>query len=159
MIVNMDEKTIKIIEAIGKTTDKLIEILMEVQRQSNENCVTEEELKIISKELGIPLSKVYGVATFYSMLSTKKRGKYVIQVCNSGPCYVKNSKLIAKLFEGVLGIKMGEITSDGLFSLEYTSCIGACDLAPAVKINEEVYGNLDREKIHKLIDTLRKEEM
>lgn len=159
MIVNMDEKTIKIIEAIGKTTDKLIEILMEVQRQSNENCVTEEELKIISKELGVPLSKVYGVATFYSMLSTKKRGKYVIQVCNSGPCYVKNSKLIAKLFEGVLGIKMGEITSDGLFSLEYTSCIGACDLAPAVKINEEVYGNLDREKIHKLIDTLRKEEM
>lgn len=159
MIVNMDEKTIKIIEAIGKTTDKLIEILMEVQRQSNENCVTEEELKIISKELGVPLSKVYGVATFYSMLSTKKRGKYVIQVCNSGPCYVKNSKLIAKLFENVLGIKMGEITSDGLFSLEYTSCIGACDLAPAVKINEEVYGNLDREKIYKLIDTLRKEEI
>lgn len=159
MIVNMDEKTIKIIEAIGKTTDKLIEILMEVQRQSNENCVTEEELKIISKELGVPLSKVYGVATFYSMLSTKKRGEYVIQVCNSGPCYVKNSKLIAKLFENVLGIKMGEITSDGLFSLEYTSCIGACDLAPAVKINEEVYGNLDREKIYKLIDTLRKEEM
>lgn len=157
--MNMDEKTIKIIKQIGKTPDKLIEILMEVQSQSNENCVTEEDLKIISKELGIPLSKVYGVATFYSMLSTKKRGKYVIQVCNSGPCYVKNSKLIAKLFEAVLGINMGEMTADGLFSLEYTSCIGACDLAPAVKINEEVYGNLDSEKIYKLIDTLRKEEM
>lgn len=157
--MNMDENTIKIIEKIGKTPDKLIEILIKVQRQSNENYITEDQLKIISKELCVPLSKVYGVATFYSMLSIKKRGKYVIQICNSGPCYVKNSKEIAKAFEAALGINMGEVTDDGLFSLEFTSCIGACDLAPAVKINEEIYGNLDKEKVYKIIDSLRKEEV
>ncbi|WP_165613075.1 NADH-quinone oxidoreductase subunit NuoE family protein [Paramaledivibacter caminithermalis] len=156
--MNMDKRIIKIIEKIGKTSDKLIEILLEVQKQSDENYITEKELKIISKELRIPLSKVYGVASFYSMLSTKKRGKYVVQICNSAPCYVKNSKEVAKFFEAALGIKMGEITEDGLFSLEFTSCIGACDLAPAVKINEEIYGNLDRDKIYKIIDSLRKEE-
>lgn len=156
--MNKGEKTIDIIKRIGKTPDKLIEVLLEVQRQSKENCITEKDLKIISKELDVSISKAYGVATFYSMLSTKKRGKYVIQICNSGPCYVKNSKKVAKAFESILGIKIGEITEDGLFSLEYTSCIGACDLAPAVKINEEIYGNLNREKISEIIDSLRKEE-
>lgn len=156
--MNKGEKTIDIIKRIGNTPDKLIEVLLEVQSHSDENYITEKELKIISRELDVPLSKAFGVASFYSMLSTKKRGKYVIQVCNSGPCYVKNSKKVAKAFESALGIKMGEITEDGLFSLEYTSCIGACDLAPAAKINEEIYGNLDIEKIYKLIDSLRKEE-
>ncbi len=156
--MNKGERTINIIKRIGNTADKLIEVLLEVQSQSDENYITEEELKIISRELDIPISKAFGVASFYSMLSTKKRGKYVIQICNSGPCYVKNSKRVAKAFESALGIKMGEITEDGLFSLEYTSCIGACDLAPAAKINEEIYGNLDKEKIYKLIDSLRKEE-
>lgn len=156
--MNKGEKTMEIIKKIGSTPDKLIEVLLEVQNQSNENCITEDDLKIISKELNVSMSKAYGVATFYSMFSTKRRGRYVIQICNSGPCYVKNSKKVAKAFESILGIKMGEMTEDGLFSLEYTSCIGACDLAPAVKINEDVYGNLNREKIHKLIDSLRKEE-
>lgn len=157
--MDIGKKTIEIIEKIGKTPDRLIEVLLEAQKQSDENYITEEDLKIISRELNVPLSKVYGVATFYSMLSTKKRGKYVIQICNSGPCYVKNSKEVAKAFEAALGINMGEVTADGLFSLEFTSCIGACDLAPAAKINEEIYGNLDKEKIFKLIDSLRKEEV
>lgn len=157
--MDMDKKTVEIIERIGKTPDRLIEVLLEVQKQSDENYISENQLKIISKELNVPLSKVYGVATFYSMLSTKKRGKYVVQICNSGPCYVRNSKKIAEAFEDALGIKIGEVTEDGLFSLEFTSCIGACDLAPAVKINEEIYGNLDREKVYKLIDSLRKEEV
>ena len=155
--MNATEKITKIVKDIGKTPDKLIEVLLKVQSQSDENYITEEELRIISNQLDVPLSKAYGVATFYSMLSTKKRGKYVIQICNSGPCYVKNSKKIAKTFESALGIKVGEVTADGLFSLEYTSCIGACDLAPAVKINEDIYGNLDREKVYKLLDTLRRE--
>ncbi|WP_432408143.1 NAD(P)H-dependent oxidoreductase subunit E [Wukongibacter sp. M2B1] len=156
--MNKSEKTIDIIKRIGNTSDKLIEVLLEVQSQSEGNYIREEDLKIISRELGISISKAFGVASFYSMLSTKKRGKYVIQICNSGPCYVKNSKKVAKIFEAILGIKMGEMTEDGLFSLEYTSCIGACDQAPAVKINEEIYGNLDKEKIYKLISSLRKEE-
>lgn len=149
----------EIIKKIGRTPDKLIEILIEIQSSSDNHYVTEEELQIVSNYLEIPLSKAYGVATFYSMLSTKKRGKFVIQICNSAPCYLKNSKNIAETFEAILGIEVGEVTKDGLFSLEYTSCIGACDIAPAVKINDEIYGELNAEKIEKVINDLRKEEM
>ncbi|MGF7058850.1 NAD(P)H-dependent oxidoreductase subunit E [Brassicibacter mesophilus] len=149
----------EIIKKIGRTPDKLIEILIEIQSSSDKHYVTEEELQIVSNYLEIPLSKAYGVATFYSMLSTKKRGKFVIQICNSAPCYLKNSKNIAETFEAILGIEVGEVTKDGLFSLEYTSCIGACDIAPAVKINDDIYGELNAEKIEKIINDLRKEEM
>lgn len=155
----MDEKTmiLKIIERIGNTPDKLIEILTAVQSNSKEHYIKEEQLMLISNCLKIPLSRVYGVATFYSMISTTKKGKYVIQICNSGPCYVKKSRNIIHAFEEALGIKIGETTSDGLFSMEYTSCFGACHIAPAVKINDEIYGNLDRDKVLKILTALRKE--
>jgi len=158
IFVDTVQKVQEIIEKIGKTPDKLIEILIEIQSNSDNHYVKEEELQIVSKCLGIPLSKAYGVATFYSMLSTRKRGKYLIQICNSAPCYLKNSKSVVKAFENILKIGIGEVTDDGMFSLEYTSCIGACDIAPAVKINDEIYGNLDKEKIKKIIIDLRKEE-
>ncbi len=147
-----------IIEKIGNTPDKLIEILIEVQRQSEENYISKDALKIISKELKISLSKAYGVASFYSMLSTKKRGRYVIQICNSAPCYMNGGKQVKKYFEDILGITVGEMTDDGLFSLEFTGCIGTCDKAPAVKINDKVYGNLNKEKVEALVDSIRKEE-
>ncbi len=157
--MDADQKVKVIVERIGNTPDKLIEILLKIQNVSDSHYVSEEELKIVSDCLGVPLSKVYGVATFYSMLSTKKRGKYVIQICNSAPCYLANSKNVVKAFEKILDIKIGEVTEDGIFSLEYTSCIGACDIAPAVKINDEIYGNLDEEKIKEIIINLRKEEV
>lgn len=155
--MSLQQMVLGIIEEKGNTKDKLIEILLEIQSRTEGNYVPKETLKIISESLDIPLSKVYGVATFYSMLSIKERGKYVIQICNSAPCYISGSSDIVKAFEEVLGIKMGEVTQDGMFSLEYTSCIGACNLAPAVKINDKVYGNLDKNKIIEILDSLREE--
>lgn len=152
-------KISSIIEEIGKTDDKLIEVLIEVQKKSEKNYLSEEVLKIVSKDMNISLSRVYGTASFYSMLSTEERGKYVIQICNSAPCYLKDGKNIVKIFQDILGIKMGEITDDGLFSLEFTSCIGACDIAPAVKINDKLYGNLDRGKIFNILSSIRRGEM
>ncbi|MTI46200.1 complex I 24 kDa subunit family protein [Sporosalibacterium faouarense] len=140
---------------IGK--DKLIETLINVQKNSKGHYISEDKLEEISKELGVSLSKVHGVASFYSMLSTKERGEYVVQICNSGPCYIQGANNIATIFEEELGIKMGEVTEDKKFSLEFTSCIGACDIAPAVKINNEVYGGLNKEKIRELVEMLRKE--
>ena len=156
---DMEEKAsiTSIIQNIGSTEDKLIEILIAVQAQSKEHYINEEQLNMISRILGIPLSKAYGVASFYSMLSTKKKGKYIIEICNSGPCYVKNSSHILKVLEELLNIKVGEITPDGLFSIEYTSCFGACNIAPAIKINDEIYGNLTSEKVAKIVEALRKE--
>lgn len=152
-------KITNLIQKIGNTPDKLIEILIALQAQSQEHYINEEELNMISEALGIPLSKAYGVASFYSMLSTVKKGKYVVQICNSGPCYVKKSNQIIKAIEDCLGIKVGEITSDGLFSIEYTSCFGACSMAPAIKINDEVYGNLTSEKIVKILESIKGEEV
>jgi len=146
-----------IIQNIGSTQDKLIEILIAVQAQSKEHYISEEQLNIISSLLDIPLSKVYGVASFYSMLSTIKKGKYVIEICNSGPCYVKNSSQIVKVVEELLNIKVGEMTKDGLFSIQYISCFGACHIAPAIRINDEIYGSLTSEKVTKIIESLRKE--
>lgn len=146
-----------IIQSIGNTPDKLIEVLIAVQAGSPEHYIKEEELYFISEALNVPPSKAYGVASFYSMLSTKIKGKYVIQVCSSGPCYVKKSSLIASEIENYLGIKVGEMTPDGLFSLEYTSCFGACSMAPAMKINDEIYGNLNRERIINILESLKQE--
>ncbi len=149
------ECVLQAIQEVGGTKDKVIEVLLKLQDNSRDNYITDGQLEEVSQELGIPLSKVYGVASFYSLLSTQQRGENVIQICNSGPCYVKGSKNVVEMFEAALGIKMGEVTEDGKFSLEFTSCIGACDIAPAVKINDEVYGNLDKQKIDEIINGIR----
>ncbi|KAB3530756.1 NAD(P)H-dependent oxidoreductase subunit E [Alkaliphilus serpentinus] len=148
----------EIIDNVGNTPDKLLEVLIAVQESSEENYISEEQLVSVSKGLGVTLSKAYGVATFYSMLSLKQRGKYVIQLCNSAPCYVNKAFEIIRAFEENLGIKVGEVTDDGLFSLEFVSCIGACHMAPAVKINDEVFGNLDRFKVKSILEEIIRRE-
>ena len=97
---------------------------------------------IISDETGIPLEKIYGVATFYSQFSLQPKGQYRISVCLGTACYVKGSGDIFKKLEELLGITNGECTPDGKFSLDSCRCVGACGLAPVMMINDEVYGRL-----------------
>lgn len=144
-----------VIDRIGKTEDKLLEILIALQKNSVQNYLSEEVIRTVANVLDISMTKVYGIANFYSMLSTEARGKYVIQVCHSGPCHVAGEEHITEILEDILAIKMGETTSDGNFTLEYTSCIGACDQAPSMRINESIYGRLDRQKIFNLIQELK----
>jgi|WetSurMetagenome_2_1015567.scaffolds.fasta_scaffold09348_5 NADH:ubiquinone oxidoreductase subunit E/ferredoxin/NAD-dependent dihydropyrimidine dehydrogenase PreA subunit len=101
--------------------------------------------------LNLSMSEVYGVATFYSFLSTKPLGKNVIRLCKSVPCYLQGSQMILKSIEDELGIKPGETTRDKKFSLELANCIGACDRAPALLVNQEVYGNLTPKKISSIL--------
>jgi len=101
-----------------------------------------EVQKIIALELGKSLEEVYGVATFYSQFSLNPKGKYKISVCLGTACYVKGSGDIFNRLSEKLGIKGGECTPDGKFSLEACRCIGACGLAPVLTINDEVYGKL-----------------
>ena len=97
---------------------------------------------MISDETGIPLEKIYGIATFYAQFALQPKGKYQISVCLGTACYVKGSgDVFAKLGE-CLGIQGGECTNDGKFSLEACRCIGACGLAPVITINDDVYGRL-----------------
>ena len=97
---------------------------------------------MISDETGIPLEKIYGVATFYSQFSLQPQGQYRISVCLGTACYVKGSGDIFKKLEELLGITNGECTPDGKFSLDSCRCVGACGLAPVMMINDEVYGRL-----------------
>ena len=97
---------------------------------------------MITDETGIPLEKIYGVATFYSQFSLQPKGQYRISVCLGTACYVKGSGDIFKKLEELLGITNGECTPDGKFSLDSCRCVGACGLAPVMMINDEVYGRL-----------------
>ena len=97
---------------------------------------------MISDETGIPLEKIYGVATFYSQFSLQPKGQYRISVCLGTACYVKGSGDNFKKLEELLGITNGECTPDGKFSLDSCRCVGACGLAPVMMINDEVYGRL-----------------
>lgn len=143
------------IRKTGKSDDQLLEILIEIQSRSEHNYVSKEAMKEVASFLNIPEAKVYEVATFYSMLSTKPRGKNLIQICGSPSCCAAGKDGITKAFEEALGVKMGEVTKDGLFSLEYTGCIGACDIAPAAKINGVTYGNLNADKINSIISKIK----
>lgn len=97
---------------------------------------------MIADGMGISLEKVYGVATFYSQFALNPKGKYQISVCLGTACYVKGSGDVYSKLEEVLGIKGGECTADGKFSLDACRCVGACGLAPVMMINDEVYGRL-----------------
>ena len=99
----------------------------------------------------LSISEVYGVSTFYSFLSTKPLGKNVIRVCKSVPCYLQGSQMILKSIEDEIGIKPGEATRNKKFSLELANCIGACDQAPAMLINQDVHGNLTPQKISRIL--------
>ena len=132
-----------------KGQEDLLELLREAQNRSG--YLSEKTIVKIAKSLDIPISDVYGVATFYSFLSTKPQGRNVIRVCKSLPCFLKNSQTIIKSVEEELGIKPGETTPDGKFSFQLTNCIGACDKAPAMLINNDVHVDLTPGKISRIL--------
>ena len=101
-----------------------------------------EVQEMIAAGMGVPLEKVYGVATFYAQFALSPKGKYYISVCLGTACYVKGSGAVLDKLEEKLGIDVGECTADEKFSLEACRCIGACGLAPVLTVNEEVYGRL-----------------
>lgn len=112
----------------------------------------------VADGLGISLSEVYGVATFYSRFSLTPKGKHRISVCLGTACYVKGADKILAEVEKKLGIKSGECTEDGLFSIDSCRCVGACGLAPVMMIDEEVYGKLTPAMVDKILDKYIKEE-
>ncbi len=117
--------------------------------------LSEKILKEISEKAGIPISHVYGVASFYSLLHTKKQGKNVIYVCQSPSCHVNGSTNIIKILEKLTKARVGKTSKDKKFSLYLTSCIGCCDEAPAMLMNGKAYTKLNEEKLNKIIKKCR----
>lgn len=107
--------------------------------------------KVIAREMDLSLTQVYNFITFYAMLSTKSHGKFTIRICKSAPCHVNGAAEVIHAIEDQLGVKMGETTEDGRFTLEYCPCLGLCDIAPAIMINKKVYGNLTAESVREII--------
>ncbi len=117
-----------------------------------------EVQEIISKRLDIPVAEIYGIVTFYSMFSLKPKGKYVIGICLGTACYVQAAQQIANRLEEILGIKPGETTSDGLFTIDILRCLGACALAPVMVINEKILPRVKVNDLQRIIDEyVRKE--
>ena len=115
----------------------------------------EEVQNYIAKELDIPVSDIYGVATFYAQFNLEPKGQYIISVCMGTACYVKGSQQVLDKLEEVLEIPAGRTTKDGMFTLNATRCLGACGLAPVIMVNDDVYGRLTPDQIPGIIAKYR----
>lgn len=149
-----EKEVLNILNKYDKSRQNILYILKELQDKDSDNQVKEEYAKIISKEMNINLAEIYEIITFYSMFNANKQGKYIIEVCTSGPCYVTKSKVIVEHLKKRLGIDIGQTTKDYRFTLKSCSCIGSCDISPVIKIGEEVYGHLTIEKVDEIIKSL-----
>jgi NADH:ubiquinone oxidoreductase subunit E len=108
----------------------------------------------ISDALGIPLSEVNSVVSFYSLFSEKPKGKYCIGVCKGTACYVRGSENIIKKLEEVLGIEAGDTTEDGKFSIEILRCLGSCGLGPVMTVNDKVFTRVKADKVKEIISSV-----
>ena len=134
--------------------DVLIPILQEVQEQ--QGFLSRQAVIRVGRHLGLPASKVFGVATFYNQFRFQPNGKYHIQCCRGTACHVKGSASVLEAIELALGIKAGQTTRDGLFSLEVVACMGACGLAPAINVNGEFFAGVAPDSVREIINSYRK---
>lgn len=149
------EEKLKIIHSMGANTEHVLAILLELQDKSSRTYIDEETAQLVANEVGISTTHIYDILTFYAMLEVKPKGQYILEVCNSTPCHYNKSNEVMQVLEKELNIKVGETTDDHMFSLIYTQCVGACDIGPVIRIKDDVYGDLDEEKIKNLISRLK----
>ncbi len=141
------------VESQAGSPDSLIEVLHRAQEMFG--YLRNDVLEYVADALALPLAKVYGVATFYHLFHLKPKGKYQIHVCTGTACYVRGAdRLIAQL-QKELGVKLDETTADGLFTLCDARCIGSCGLAPAMMIEEDVYGRVEPKRIKRVLRKYR----
>jgi len=127
----------------------LMPVIQEAQRIYG--YMPEEVQKMVAEGMGVSLSEVYGIVTFYSQFSLTPKGKYRIVICMGTACYVIGAGKILERFEKELGIKDGECTADMKFSLNGARCVGACGLAPVISINDDVYGKLNESRVPEIL--------
>ncbi len=140
----------KILKDYSKEKGNLMIVLHKIQRACG-NYLPKEAVIEVAKVTNIPLNKLYGFISFYSMFSTQKRGKHIIRVCKDGPCVDNGGREIMNLLEKELEIKFGETTQNGIFTLEKTACIGTCTAAPAIMIDDEVFPNVTPDKLSSIL--------
>ena len=142
----------QIIEGRRSQPNQLIEVLQDIQK--NYGYISKEAMQTVSQALGVPLIEVYRVASFYKAFRLKPSGKNVLTMCTGTACHVRGSRLLLDQAIGQLGVKPGEVTTDGLFSVEHVNCLGACALGPIVTENGAYHHHMTPGKLRKLIETL-----
>lgn len=137
------------VERHGATREELIPILNEVNRALG--YLPAEALEEISRKLRVPKSQLFSVASFYHMLSTKPRGRHVIQFCESAPCHVAGGRQVWQTLQDLLNLKNGETSEDGRWTLITTSCLGICGVGPVLTIDDDIYGNVEPSQIPQIL--------
>jgi NADH-quinone oxidoreductase subunit E len=141
----------------GAKRDSLIPILQEIQER--DGFLSPDALVDVGKHLGIPTSKIYGVATFYNQFRFEPKGKYHVQVCRGTACHVLGSATVLQSLEKSLKIKAGQTSRDGLFSIEVVACIGACGLAPVICVNGEFHARVTENSLTEIIEKYKSMEV
>ncbi len=144
-MTNVDDKLMReeLISYIAEQKKKPGPLMPVMQKaQSIFGALTIDVQELIAEQLGIPMSDVYGVATFYSQFALEPKGEHIISVCMGTACYVRNIEKIMEKLSEELGVDPGQTTPDGRFTLEATRCLGCCGLAPVIMIDDQVYGRL-----------------
>ena len=142
----------KIEEICRRYTNEKTPLMMILSDIQNEyGYIPLDVQEIVSEETGISVAEIYGVVTFYSFFSLTPKGKFVIGCCLGTACYVKGAQKVIDVFSEELGIKPGETTDDGMFTLDALRCIGACGIAPAVSVNGKVYPKMTGSQVREVI--------
>ncbi len=143
-----------IVRKHGNDREHLLSILHDMQTGSPDNSLHRDALEELSRIMKVPLSDIVGTASFYTMFSLEPRGRHVIRLCESPPCYIAGEENILAALERKLGVAPGGTTADGLFTLETTSCLGACGVAPVMMVDDEVYGHLTEAKAVEIVERI-----
>jgi NADH-quinone oxidoreductase E subunit len=146
----------EILSRYSPEKENLIAILHDIQDSNPQNYIPENAIAETAEYLCISQAHIQGVLTFYTMFSTRPRGKHVIRLCESPPCFLKGSENILIKLRELLQVKIGETTSDGIFTLELCACLGVCGNAPVMMIDEDMYGDLTEEKVEKIIENIKR---
>jgi NADH-quinone oxidoreductase subunit E len=150
----MEQQIAQIVAGYQGDKGAIIAILQDIQEKFS--YLPREALVELSHSLGIPLSRVLSLATFYKAFSLKPKGRHPVHVCLGTACHVRGAQLVLEKFERELGIKSGETSADQAFSLESVRCVGCCGLAPVVTVGEEVHGKITPAKVTGLVKKYKK---
>lgn len=151
------EKTISIVQSHSCSTSNLIAILQDIQAACS--YLSEESLTVVAEMLGVSVSSVYSVATFYENFSLEPKGRHIIKVCAGTACHVRKSGPIYDAIHEYLGLNdKRKTSSDGMFTLETVACLGACGLAPVMTIDGEVHAKMDPDRAVALLEEIRAKE-
>ncbi len=135
--------------------ESLLDILHDLQAAEPRHYLTRDALRAAAEYVDVPLSDVVSTATFYSMYSLSPRGRHIVRVCESPPCQLVGADSLIEILTAHLSVAVGGTTVDGAFTLETTSCLGVCGVAPAMMVDDELYGNLTKEKVLGVIADVR----